>query len=180
MRNAVLALMCTLAASAAHADCSQEGPTAPLALHQTWIMQGWERHEQDPEFVFAEKMAKYYDLENPKGVFWDNFAPGETQLFTDANVYGPNWEPLQAAAKSIKHGMTDGNSALVGQDIASTTVGFVGRLEKLDGSVVSFDARSQLGWRCVGDAWKIKQEMNYAWVVEPEAIDSILGRTIQP
>lgn len=180
MKSVVLALMTTFAAQAANAACPQDGPAAPLALHEEWIMQGWERHEGDATFVFAEKMAKYYDLAKPQGVFWDNFAPGKTQLFTDASIYGPNWEPLQAAARSVRHGMTDGNSAIVGKDVASTTVGFVGRLERLDGTVISFDARSQLGWRCVGDTWKIKQELNYAWVVKPEVIAPFLGKKINP
>nr|WP_272214523.1 hypothetical protein [Marinicella sp. W31]MDC2880143.1 hypothetical protein [Marinicella sp. W31] len=70
------------------AACPQNGTDAPLALHEEWIMQGWERHEGDPEFVFVEEMAKFYDLKDPEGVYWDNLAPGDTQLFTDAKVYG--------------------------------------------------------------------------------------------
>lgn len=175
-----MALMPVLTATAVSASCPQNGPASPLALHEEWIMQGWERHEGDGPFVFADKMAKYYDLTDPTGVFWDNFAPGETQLFTDASLYGPNWEPLQAAAKSILHGMTQGHSVLVGEEVASTTVGFVGRLERLDGAVLPFDARSQLGWQCVQGAWKIKQELNYAWVVEPEDIAPFLGKGLNP
>jgi hypothetical protein len=162
------------------ATCPQEGPSAPLALHEEWIMEGWERREGDPEFVFAEKMGKFYDLENPQGVYWDNFAPGDTQLFTDASVYGANWEGLQNQARSILHGMTDGHHAVVGDDVASTAVGFVGRLEPLEGEVVAFDARSQLGWTCVDGTWKIRHELNYAWNVEPEAIENVLGKPLAP
>jgi hypothetical protein len=159
-------------------SCPPEGPNAPLALHEEWIMQGWERREGDPAFVFTQKMGKYYDLEDPTGVFWDNFAPGETQLFTDALVYGPNWEGLQNASRSILHGMSDGNAILLSEDIASTTVGFVGRIERLSGEILAFDARSQLGWKCVDGVWKIKQELNYAWLVEPQAIAATLGRPL--
>ena len=35
-----------------------------------------------------------------------------------------------------------GNDAIVGEDVASTTLGFVGRLERLTGEVIAFDARS--------------------------------------
>jgi len=160
------------------AGCPQEGPGSPLALHEEWIMEGWERREGDPAFVFTEKMGKYYDLENPSGVYWDNFAPGATQLFNDAKVYGANWEDLQNEARSVLHGMTDGHNAVVGDKVASSAVGFVGRLERLDGNVVAFDARSQLGWSCVDGDWKIKHELNYAWEVEPETIESILGKRI--
>jgi hypothetical protein len=157
---------------------AQDRSAALLALHEEWIMEGWERRDGDPDFVFRDKMAKYYDLANPAGIFWDNFAPGETQLFTDAAVYGGNWEGLQNAARSILHGMRDGG-AVVGEGVASSTVGFVGRIERLTGEIVAFDARSQLGWECVDGIWKIKQELNYAWIVEPEAINPILGRRLQ-
>lgn len=162
------------------AACPQYGPNAPLALHEEWIMQGWERHEGDPAFVFSKEMTKFYDLENPQGIFWDNFAPGDTQLFTDASVYGANWEGHVNASRSIRHGMTNATNAVVGRDTASSAIGFVGRIESLEGKVVGFDARSQLGWSCVEGVWKIKHELNYAWIVEPETIEPILGKGLQP
>jgi len=177
---AVALTAATLATPTMAQSCPQEGPNAPLALHEEWIMQGWERRDGDPAFVFTEKMGKYYDLADPTGVFWDNFAPGDMQLFADALVYGPNWEGLQNASRSILHGMTDGHAMLLGEDVASTTVGFVGRIERLSGEILAFDARSQLGWRCIEGAWKIKQELNYAWLVEPASIEAKLGKLLQP
>jgi hypothetical protein len=163
-------------AAAQEASCPQSGDKVPLALHSDWLMKGWERHEGDPTFVFSQKMGEYYDLETPQGVFYDNFAPGDTQLFRDAARYGANWEGLQNAARSVVHGLTDGHDAIVGDGIASTTLGFVGRIDRLDGKVIAFEGRSQLGWQCVEGAWKIRHEMNYAWVVEPQAIERLLGR----
>lgn len=160
------------------ATCPQEGPGSPLALHEEWIMEGWERREGDPAFVFTDKMGKYYDLEDAAGIYWDNYAPGDTQLFTDAGAYGANWEDLQNGARSVLHGMTQGHHVVVGDKVASSAVGFVGRLEQLDDTVVAFDARSQLGWACVNGTWKIKHELNYAWEVEPETIEKTLGRRI--
>lgn len=162
------------------ATCPQEGPASPLALHEEWIMEGWERREGDPAFVFTEKMGKFYDVEDPSGIYWDNFAPGDKQLFTDAVVYGANWRDLQNGARSVLHGMTDVHDAVVGDRVASSAVGFVGRLERLDGNVVAFDARSQLGWACVDGAWKIKHEINYAREAEPGTIESTLGKRISP
>lgn len=160
--------------------CPKDGAGSPLVLHEEWIMDGWERREGDPEFDFVSRMGKYYDLENPQGTYWDNFAPGDTQLFDDASVYGANWEDLQNGARSVQHGITNGNDAIVSEDVTSTTLGFVGRLERLTGEVLAFDARSQLGWACVDGEWKIKHEMNYAWVVEPESIEPILGKRLTP
>ncbi|SFK17676.1 hypothetical protein [Celeribacter neptunius] len=154
--------------------CPKDGPDAPLALHADWIMDGWERREGDPDFVFTNKMARYYDLEDPAGVFYDNFAPGETQLFRNGVRYGANWEDLQNAARSIRHGLTDGYEQMVDDNVASTTLGFVGLIDRLDGEEIAFDGRSQLGWKCDGGAWKIRHELNYAWVVEPKEIASFL------
>lgn len=160
--------------------CPTEGVGAPLTLHEEWIMEGWERRDGDPAFDFATRMGKYYDLDDSSGVFWDNFAPGDTQLFDDASIYGPNWTDLQNSARSVLHGITDGNHAIVGDNVASTTLGFVGRLEKLTGEVIAFDARSQLGWTCAKGTWKIKQELNYAWVVDPQTIEPMLGKRMAP
>jgi hypothetical protein len=162
--------------AAQDAACPRDGDKAPLTLHKNWIMKGWERHEGDPSFVFSQKMGEYYDLENTDGVFYDNFAPGDKQLFRSAAGYGANWEGLQNAARSVAHGLTDGHNAIVSDSIASTTLGFVGRIDRLDGKVIAFDGRSQLGWQCVNGAWKIRHEMNYAWIVEPDAIEKFLGK----
>lgn len=157
---------------AAEISCAQTGVNAPLALHKHWIMEGWEKRKNDAEFVFAKKMARYYDLNNPAGIFWDNFAPGKTQLFDNASVYGANWEGLQANAESVRHALTEGHSELIGDKVASTTLGFVGTLTPKSGDVIAFNARSQLGWQCIAGEWKIRQELNYAWVVKPEDIAS--------
>lgn len=172
------AIVGALASQVAAQDtvCPQDGDNAPLALHESWIMAGWERREGDPRFVFSQKMRKYYDLENTAGVFYDNFAPGDKQLSRDAARYGANWEDLQNAARSVAHGLTDGHDVIVSDSVASTTLGFVGRIERLDGKVIAFDGRSQLGWQCVNGAWKIRHEMNYAWIVEPKTIEKFLGK----
>ncbi|MDN3516387.1 hypothetical protein QWY84_02080 [Aquisalimonas lutea] len=151
-------------------SCDQNGYNAPLELHKHWIMEGWEKQEGDPEFVFAEKMNLYYDLEQPEGVFFDNFAPGEIQLFDNALVYGRNWEGLQAEASSVLHALTEGHSELVGGEVASTTIGFVGTIDRRAGSIIPFKGRSQIGWDCDNGQWKIRQELNYAWIVTREEI----------
>ena len=142
-------------------------------------MEGWEREAGDPEFVFAQKMSRYYNIASPEGVFFDNFAPGETQLFSNATVYGANWEELQNGARTVLHGLTGGEDSIIGNDVASTTLGFVGRIDRLDGKVIAFDGRSQLGWVCTDGKWRTRQELNHARIVEPQEIDSVLGLTGQ-
>lgn len=177
MKTTLMTLALLMAGSSiSAAPCAQSGPDSPGVLHGDWIMEGWERSEGDPDFVFEEKMARYYDLEHTQGVFFDNFAPGETQLFSDAAVYGANWEDLQNAARSVLHGLTEANEALVGEDVASTTLGFVGQIDRLNGEVIAFDGRSQLGWACTEDGWKIRHELNYAWTVDPQEIADTLGQ----
>ncbi len=177
MKTLLMTATLTMAATNIAAQtCPATGPEAPGALHADWMMEGWERRDGDPDFVFATKMAHCYDLKDTAGVFYDNFAPGGSKLFRDAAVYGANWEGLQNAARSIVHGLTGLNEELVGTDVASTTLGFVGRIDRLDGQVIAFDGRSQLGWACVDGAWKIKHELNYAWIVEPAAIAATLGK----
>lgn len=162
--------MLAFAAPVAAQTCPRDGENAPLALHQTWIMTGWQRNEGDPPFVFTEKMKRYYDLNSPQGVFYDNFAPGAAQLFDNAAVYGANWQDLQNGARSILHALTGGHDQIVSDTVASTTVGFVGKIDRLSGEVIAFHARSQLGWVCTNAEWKIRHELNYAWVVQPEDI----------
>ena len=166
----IAATLLALAGPAMAQTCASDGDAAPLALHKSWILAGWERQEGDPPFVFARKMGRYYDLGAPAGVFYDNFAPGPTQLFDNAATYGANWEPLQNGARSVLHALTGGHDQIVSDGVASTTIGFVGTLTRNSGEVLAFDGRSQLGWLCTADGWKIRQELNYAWPVKPEAI----------
>ena len=74
------------------------------------------------------------------------------------------------------HGLTEGHDEIVGDKVASTTLGFVGLIDRLDGDVIAFDGRSQLGWVCDSGEWKIRHELNYAGVVEPEEIAPFLDQ----
>lgn len=109
-------LISAFVAPAAVAARAQQG-------HEEWIMQGWDRRTGTAPFVFARKLDRDDDLHDPQGVFWDNFA-------SDASTCGSNRKPLHAQAKSILHVKTDAHEKLVGKDIASTAVAFVGRLER--------------------------------------------------
>ena len=157
-------------ALAQESACATVGANSPLELHKAWILDGWELREGDPTFVFADEMDRYYDLVDTGGVFYDNLAPGDLQIFDDSVEYGTNWEATVNSSRSILHALTGHHDQIVGDTVASTTLGFVGDITRLTGERIPFDARSQLGWECAGGEWVIRQEMNYAWVVEPGVV----------
>ena len=76
-----IAVLAIAPVGALAAICDQTGPNSPLETHKHWIMEGWEKRVGDPEFEFVKKMARYYDLEDPAGGFFDNFAPGQVFQF---------------------------------------------------------------------------------------------------
>ena len=169
--GAVLAtLACASTTLAQDTPCAKQDANSPAALHAEWILQGWELREGDPTFVFTEEMDRFYDLENPAGVFYDNFAPNDAPTFDNALNYGANWEAPVNNSRTILHALTDHNEQLVDDTVASTTLGFVGDITRLTGERITFDARSQLGWECTGGDWVIRHELNYASVVEPEVV----------
>ncbi|MCT7376801.1 hypothetical protein [Chelativorans salis] len=150
--------------------CAQEGMNSPLELHKAWILKGWELRQGDPEFVFAEEMDRYYDLEDPQGVYYDNFAPNGAPTFDNAAEYGANWEAPVNSSRTIRHALTEHHDQIVGERVASTTLGFVGDIVRLTGERITFNARSQLGWECDSGEWVIRHELNSAWLVEPKEI----------
>lgn len=173
--NTIFALSLAALASATPAfaqdpACAKTGLNGPLELHKAWILEGWERREGDPPFVFATKMDRYYDLVDTRGVFYDNFSPNGAPTFTSSAEFGRNWEATVNSSRSILHALTNHNEQLVGEKIASTALGFVGDITRLTGERIPFDARSQLGWECTAGEWVIRHEMNYAWVVKPDVI----------
>ncbi|MFC4236633.1 hypothetical protein ACFOY8_15610 [Thalassospira xianhensis] len=63
---------------------------------------------------------------------------------------------------SARHAISDGPDAIVGNNVASTTLEFVARLEAQDGTITAIRDRSQLGWQCDGNRWVIRHEHNSA------------------
>lgn len=95
-RVLVFSLLCSVISTAAFGQsetaqsCPADGQNGPSILHETWILDGWERAPGDPAFVFAEKLARYYDLEGP-GVFYDDLAP-DGKTARRAIDYGAMWK----------------------------------------------------------------------------------------
>ncbi|NUB44995.1 hypothetical protein GEU84_011405 [Fertoebacter nigrum] len=167
-----LALATALPASAQQM-CPDEGANSPSALHETWILEGWEKRRGDPTFVFAEKLGRYYELDSP-GVYYDDLAPGQATMRTPAE-YGAMWEGPFNAMLSALHGISDPVQAIVGDRVASTTLEFVAQLEAPDGTLTAIFDRSQLGWECATDGrWVIRHEHNSAREATVEDIAEFL------
>ena len=164
-------------ASAQDKVCATTGTEAPLERHKAWVLQGWERHVGDAPFDFAKKMNRFYDLVDTRGVFYDNLSPNGAPIFDSSIKYGRNWEASVNGSRTILHALTGHNGQLVGDGIASTTLGFVGDITRLSGARIFFDARSQLGWTCTGGEWVIRHELNYAWNVPQKAVAPYLARS---
>ncbi len=168
-RILTFSLLCSAFSTAAFgqsqtaSSCPTDGPDSPAILHETWILEGWDRQPNDRAFVFAEKLGRYYDLEGP-GVFYDDLAP-DGKTARRAIDYGTMWEEPFNNMRSAHHAVSDGPDAIVGGFVASTTLEFVARLEARDGTVTAIRDRSQLGWQCDGNRWIIRHEHNSARIV---------------
>ncbi|MFB8344802.1 hypothetical protein ACWGNA_27140 [Brucella cytisi] len=159
----------------AQTTCPTEGENAPAPLHESWIMEGWEKRTGDQTFVFTEKLGRYYELDAP-GVYYDDLAPGQQTQRTPA-AYGAMWEGPFNSMLSARHGISDKVQALVGDRVASTTLEFVARLEASDGSFSAIFDRSQLGWECAGEGrWVIRHEHNSSRNATVEEIERFLPK----
>jgi ketosteroid isomerase-like protein len=159
----------------AQQTCPTKGADAPPQLHETWILDGWEKRVGDDEFVFAKKLGRYYDLQAP-GVYFDDLAPGQATMRTPAS-YGAMWEGPFNAMRSAQHGISDPVQAIIGDRVASTTLEFVAQLEAADGTVSAIFDRSQLGWECHADGrWVIRHESNSSRPAQVEEIEEFLPK----
>jgi len=153
-------------------SCPAAGPSGPAALHRAWILVGWDRQQGDPPLVFSQKLGDYYELDAP-GVFYDDLAPDAATARSPAE-YGALWEGPFNRMRSARHGIADAPQAIVGEDVASSTLEFVGRLEGANGEITAIRTRSQLGWECAGGRWVIRQEHNSSRIVpEHEIIELV-------
>jgi ketosteroid isomerase-like protein len=165
--------MATALPAYAQQACPQEGDRSPAKLHETWILEGWDKRPDDATFVFAEKLGQYYELNAP-GVFYDDFAPGQVTMRTPAE-YGAMWEGPFNLMRSATHGISDPVEAIMSDSVASSTLEFVARLENADGTVIAIIARSQLGWECISEGrWVIRHEHNSIRETTLEAIAEFL------
>lgn len=147
------------AATSLAASCPAEGPQSPASLHREWILEGWERREGDPPFVFRQKLSRFYDFDGKGVVIHDSFDP-QKRVARSATEYGSFFEVAFNGFRSARHAVTDGPSVIVGRDLATSALEFVARLETPEGKVSTMRAQSQTVWRCTTTGWRIVREQN--------------------
>lgn len=155
--------------------CASEGPASVLARHSEWILVGWEKHPGDGPFDFRQKLGHFYHWESSDVRLYDDFDP-QHRVARSAGEYGSFWTEPFTALRSARHRVMDGPDAIIGGDIATSTLEFAARLEAADGQVVGIRARSSLVWQCTSDGWKIVREHNSTRRVPQQEIDAIIPR----
>lgn len=155
-----------------------EDPAATVAaLHRNWILTGWEYQASDGPFSFRQKLGAYYDFSAPDVVLYDNFDP-QHRIVRSAVAYGAVWEPNFAALRSAYHGVALGPFVACSGDLAASTLQFVARLEKKDGSVTGIRTLSSLVWRRGAAGWKIIREHNSSVIIPPAELVAALRETV--
>lgn len=158
----------------AAAACPESGAMSPGELHRQWILEGWERHEGDGRFVFAEKLGRFYSQGNDLHLY-DSYDPKHRVARTAAE-YSSFWEKPFDSFKSAHHAVTDGPDVLIDGGLAATTLEFVARLELPDGTVTANRARSAVVWRCEEGSWRIVREQNAVREVPRAEVEAALKR----
>lgn len=146
-------------AAAAEASCPTQGSGSVGELHRAWILEGWERREGDPRFVFPEKLGRFYDFTGEGVIIHDSFDP-QKRIARSAAEYGSFFEAVFNGFRSARHAVTDGPHVVVGRDLATSSLEFVARLETNGGQVSGQRAQSQTVWRCTAGGWRIVREQN--------------------
>lgn len=159
--------------------CPIEGPGSVADLHAAWILDGWERREGDPRFVFEEKLGRFYDFDGKGVVIHDSWDP-KKRVARSARQYGSFFEATFDSFKSARHAVTDGPHVIYGRDLATSSLEFIARLEAQDGTVNAARAQSQTVWRCTDKGWRIVREQNAVGDLDAATADAILKSEPRP
>lgn len=170
--SGLLALLVS-AGAANSRDCATTGETSPGALHREWIMTGWEKRTGDAAFDFKAKLGRYYDWSSNDVLLYDDLAP-ERRMAKSAEAYGAIWTPIFRSQREVRHAVVDGPDAILGGELATSTLEFAARLEAGDGRISGIRDRSTLIWRCGAEGWKIVREHNSSYPVDRAEIDRLV------
>ena len=160
-------------------DCPQTGEYAPNALHQAWMVDGWDTSEAEPSIGFAENMKGYYDLNDQNGAFYDEIKPGTIRLYDSGSKYGSSWADVQKSAKSIRHVVDGERYSGIDGDRAVSRLEFITRIDQIEGETIAFDGSSELSLTCVSGDWKIFHELHFAAITDPNEIEHLFDAPVQ-
>ncbi|MBM0104861.1 nuclear transport factor 2 family protein [Steroidobacter sp. S1-65] len=173
MGNPLFVSLAMAALSGGAPACPVEGSGSVADLHAAWILEGWERREGDPRFVFEEKLGRFYDFDGKGVVIHDSWDP-QKRVARSARQYGSFFEATFDSFKSARHAVTDGPHVIHGRDLATSSLEFIARLEGRDGKVNAARAQSQTVWRCTDKGWRIVREQNAVDDLDVARADAIL------
>ncbi|CCV13943.1 nuclear transport factor 2 family protein [Mesorhizobium sp. STM 4661] len=163
------------AQSEASAQCATSGTNSVPELHRVWILVGWDKPVVGQSWDFLEKLGKYYDWEANDVVLYDDMAP-DFRIARSPEEYRALWEPSFQALRRADHLVLNGPETVVGDELATSTLEFAGRLEPAEGQpIVSIRTRSTLVWRCTNGGWKILREHNSSRPITPAESRQIFG-----
>jgi ketosteroid isomerase-like protein len=173
-----LALALPIAAQAQSAtatQCAASGASSVPELQREWILVGWDKPVAGQSWDFREKLGKYYDWKADDVVLYDDMSP-DFRIARSPEEYRALWEASFQALRRAHHLVLNGPEAVVGDDLATSTLEFAARLEPAESQpIISVRARSTLVWRCTGDGWKIVREHNSTRRITPEESRQIFG-----
>jgi ketosteroid isomerase-like protein len=156
-------------------ECAASGATSVPHLHKEWILVGWDKPVVGQSWDFREKLGKYYDWEARDVMLYDDMAP-DFRIARSPEEYRALWEPSFQALRRANHLVLNGPETVVGDELATSTLEFAGRLEPAESQpIVSIRTRSTLVWRCTSDGWKIIREHNNSRRIAPEESRQIFG-----
>jgi ketosteroid isomerase-like protein len=145
---------------AAAPQCAASGAMSVSELHKEWILVGWDKPVAGQSWDFREKLGKYYDWDANDVMLYDDMAP-DFRIARSPEEYRALWESSFQALSRANHLVLDGPEAIIGNELATSTLEFAARLESAGSQpIISIRARSTLVWRCAGDGWKIVREHN--------------------
>ena len=142
------------------APCAITGPASPSELHREWILVGWDKPVPGQAWDFREKLGKFYAWQGRDVMLYDDMSP-DFRIARSADEYRALWETSFQALRRANHLVLNGPDAIVGGELATSTLEFGARLEPAEGQpIISIRARSTLVWRCTSDGWRIVREHN--------------------
>ena len=157
------------------AQTTSDSPKLIADLHRDWILTGWEYKASDGPFIFRQKLGRYYDFSAKDLILYDDFDP-QHRIVRKAAAYAAIWEPSFATLQMAHHGISFGPYATLSGTIASSTLQFVARLAKKDGTVTGIRTFSSLVWQRGASGWKIIREHNSSVIIPSAEIDAALSQ----
>jgi ketosteroid isomerase-like protein len=138
--------------------CTRSDSSALAERHRQWIL-NWDRKTPGERWDFDEKFGRFYDYNAKDMVLYDDFDP-QFRVARSPGEYSAIWSPSFKTLRTAHHIVIAEPEAIVGEDLATSTLEFGARLETGDGSIVGIRTRSTLVWRCANDGWRIVREHN--------------------